>query len=140
MAARRGGPESKSWYHDCGLQLIDEAGLGQHVEHVPGESQLVLPKYISDARTFDFAFVDGNHRFDRVFLDLIFLGRLLLPSSVVFIDDYHFPAIRKACAFCLSNLGWVVEEISPTYPDHQWAVLRTAAEPDTRSFDHYVDF
>lgn len=133
-------PNQTSWYHDCGLQLIDEAGLRRHVEHIPGESQLVLPRFVSEERSFDFAFVDGNHRFDRVFLDLIFLGRLLLPSSVVFVDDYQLPAVAKACAFCLSNLSWELNEVSPADPVHQWAVLRTAAVPDARPFDYFIDF
>ena len=102
----------------------------------------MLPQFVATGRTFAFAFafVDGNHRFDRVFLDVIFLGRLLVPGSVVFIDDYQLPAIRKACAFCLKNLDWSCAEISPVHPEHQWAVVRTAAHPDTRAFDDFVDF
>lgn len=133
-------PNQTSRFHDCGLQLIAEAGLSPFVEHVNGESQLVLPQFVANGRTFDFAFVDGNHRFDRVFLDLIFLGRLLVPASVVFLDDYQLPAIRKACDFCLRNLNWSFVEISPVSPDRQWATMRTAANPDTRPFDYFVDF
>ena len=47
--------------------------------------------------------MDGNHRFDRILLDLVYLGRLLGPGA-------------------------------------QWVVLRTSAVPDTRPFDHYVEF
>ncbi len=99
-------PNQARRFHDCGLQLIAEAGLSPFVEHVNGESQLVLPQFVANGRTFDFAVVDVNHRFDRVFPDLIYLGRLLLPASVVYIDDYQLPAIRKACDFCLRNLDW----------------------------------
>lgn len=146
VAGRRGwrhvavDPNQRSWYHDCGLQLIAEAGLARNVEHVSDESQLALPRFVAEGRAHDFAFVDGNHRFDRVFLDLIYLGRLLAPSSIVFVDDYQFPAIRKACAFCRRNLDWTLEEVSPAHPHHQWAVLRTASRPDTRPFDYFVDF
>jgi len=31
--------------------------------------------------------VDGNHRFDAVFVDLYYLGRLLRPGGVMFLDD-----------------------------------------------------
>ena len=133
-------PNQARRFHDCGLQLIAEAGLSPFVEHVNGESQLVLPQFVANGRTFDFAVVDVNHRFDRVFPDLIYLGRLLLPASVVYIDDYQLPAIRKACDFCLRNLDWSLKKNSPAYPYHQWAVMRTAANPDTGSFDYFVDF
>ena len=89
---------------------------------------------------FDLAFVDGNHRFDGVFVDLFYLGRLVRPGGIVFLDDYQLPGVARAASFFTSNLGWTFEEISPADALHQWAVLRTSAVPDTRSFDHFVAF
>ena len=40
----------------------------------------------------------------------------------------------------LTNFGWRMEAVSPADELHQWAVLRTSAVPDTRPFDHYVEF
>jgi hypothetical protein len=37
----------------------------------------------SKAASSTFAFVDGNHRFERVFLDLIYIGRLVRPGAIV---------------------------------------------------------
>ena len=113
------------------------AGL---VEHHAQESQIALPRFLSEGRRFDLAFVDGNHRFDGVFLDLIYLGRLLHPGAIVLVDDYQLPAVARTASFCLTNLGWTLLEVSPVDELHQWAVLRTSAVPDTRPFDHYVEF
>lgn len=41
------------------------------VEFHAEESQIVLPRLLAEARRFDLAFVDGNHRFEGVFLDLM---------------------------------------------------------------------
>jgi len=130
-------PYQATRFAHCGLQFLEEAGVAELVEHHAEESQIALPRFLGEARRFHLAFVDGNHRFDGVFLDLIFLGRLVRPGGIVFLDDYHLPAIARAAAFCLTNLGWTLEEVSDT---HHWAVLRTSRFPDTRPYDYYVAF
>lgn len=133
-------PYQATRFAGCGLQFLEEAGLTGLVEHHPEESQVVLPRLLSEGRSFDFAFVDGNHRFDAVFLDLVYLGRLVRPGGIVFVDDYQLPAISRAASFFLTNLGWTLEEASADGDDHHWAVLRTSRAPDARPFDHLVDF
>ncbi len=130
----------QSGYENCGLQVLEAAGVLDLVEFFETESQILLPRFLESGRNFDFAFVDGSHLFDRVFLDLIYLGRILTPGSIVFVDDYQMPAIERAVSFCTTNLDWTTEEISPEDKLHQWAVLRTALEPKARTFEDYVDF
>ena len=127
-------------FKNCGLESLEEAGVRHLLEYYAEESQIALPRFISEDRNFDLAFVDGSHLFDRVFLDLIYLGRLVRPGGVIFVDDYQAPAVARAVSFCLSNLGWKLEEASPSDEYHQWAVLRTAPEPIPRSYPHFVDF
>lgn len=127
-------------FKNCGIQLLEEAGVASLVEHYAEESQITLPRFVSEGRNFDFAFVDGSHLFDRVFLDLIYLGRLVRPGSIIFTDDYQAPAVARAVSFCLKNLEWKLEETSHFDEHHQWAVLRTALEPIQRSYPHFVDF
>jgi hypothetical protein len=43
-------------------------------------------------------------------------------------------------SFCLTNLGWVLEEESPADELHQWAVLRTPRDPIPRTFRDFVEF
>jgi predicted O-methyltransferase YrrM len=133
-------PHQSTKFSDCGLQFLDEAGVAELVEHHAEESQIVLPRLLAEGRSFDLAIVDGNHRFDGVFLDLVYVGRLVRPGGIVFVDDYQLRAVARAASFCLTNLNWTLEEVSATDDLHQWAVLRTSAVPDTRPFDYYVDF
>jgi predicted O-methyltransferase YrrM len=70
-------PYQATRFANCGLQFLEGAGLADLVDHCPEESQFALPRFLSEGRRFDLAFVDGNHRFDGVFLDLVYLGRLL---------------------------------------------------------------
>lgn len=133
-------PNQSSRFADCGLQLIDDAGLAELVEFHAEASEIALPRFLAEGRRFDLAFVDGNHRFDGIFLDLIYLGRLVRQSGILFIDDYQLPAVARATSFCTTNLGWTVEDVSRDDDLHHWAVLRTADVPLQRPFDHYVDF
>ena len=133
-------PHQDTRFASCGLQFLDEAGVAGMVEHHTGESQIVLPSLVREGRRFDLAVLDGNHRFDAVFVDLYYLGRLLRPGGIVFVDDYHLPGIARAASFFLANLGWSLEEVSTAEDRHHWAALRTSAKPDTRSFDYFTDF
>ncbi len=127
-------------FSGCALQFLDEAGVAGMVEHHAEESLIALARLLGEARRFDLAFVDGNHRFDGVFPDLVFLGRLVRPGGIVFLDDYQLPAVARAASFFPTNLGWRLEEVSAADDLHQWAVLRTSTLPDARPFDYYVDF
>jgi predicted O-methyltransferase YrrM len=133
-------PNQSTRFSDCGLQLLAEAGLAEMVEMMPLESQIALPRLLGEGRTFDLAFVDGNHRFDGVFLDLVYLGRLMRRGGIVFVDDYQLPSVSRAVSFCVTNLGWAHEEVSHEDDRHSWAVLRTPRSPEARPFDHFVDF
>jgi predicted O-methyltransferase YrrM len=133
-------PHQATRFESCGLQLLEEAGVDALVEHHAEESQTALPRFLSEGREFDLAFVDGNHRFDSVFLDLVYLERLVQPGAIVFVDDYQLPAVARAASFCLSNLDWKLEESSDADELHGWAALRTSVGADTRPFDHFVEF
>jgi predicted O-methyltransferase YrrM len=133
-------PHQRTRSADCGLQALEEAGLGDLVEYHAEDSQIALPRFLQEGRRFDLAVVDGNHRFDGVFLDLVYLGRLVRPRGIIFVDDYQLPAVARATSFFTRDLGWRLEEVSAPNDVHQWAVLRTSEVPDQRAFDHYVEF
>jgi predicted O-methyltransferase YrrM len=122
------------------LNTLEEAGVRDLVEFHAQGSEIVLPRLLADGRRFDFAFIDGNHRFEGVFLDLVCCGRLLEPGAVVFVDDMQLPAIRRAVSFCVSNLAWTTED-EGREDEHEWIVLRTGP-PDAfhRPFDSFVEF
>jgi predicted O-methyltransferase YrrM len=133
-------PNQATRFSDCGLQFLEEAGVGDMVELHAEDSQISLPRFLDEARSFDFAFIDGNHRFDRVFVDLFYLGHLVRRGGIIFLDDYQLPGVARATSFFAANLGWTLAEVSASDELHQWAVLRTSVGPDERAFDHFVDF
>ncbi|MGB2874352.1 MAG: class I SAM-dependent methyltransferase [Gaiellaceae bacterium] len=133
-------PGHRTLYGGVGVAILEEAGVRDLVELHVERSETALPRLLAEGRTFDLAFVDGNHRFEGVFLDLVYCGKLLEPGSVVFADDMQLTSVRRATGFCVSNLGWRVED-EGREGGHQWVVLRTGS-PDAfhRPFDRFVDF
>jgi predicted O-methyltransferase YrrM len=98
-------PYQRESWNGAGLRTLREAGVGEVVEVIEEESQLALPRLVGEAREFDFAFVDGDHRFEGVFLDLYFMTRLVRPAGLVVVDDMWMPAVRLAVAYVERNLG-----------------------------------
>jgi hypothetical protein len=79
------GEALREWVLREGTTKTIEIGLGY------GNSALL----VCEARLFHLAFVDGNHRFDGVFVDLVFLGRLVRAGGIEFVDDYQMPAVAR---------------------------------------------
>jgi predicted O-methyltransferase YrrM len=102
-------PFQKESWNGAGLRTLREAGVEDLVEVIEEESQLALPRLVSEGREFDLAFVDGDHRFEGVFLDLYFMTRLVRPSGLVVVDDMWMPAVRTAVAYVERNLPATLE-------------------------------
>jgi predicted O-methyltransferase YrrM len=133
-------PNQATRFSNCGLQVLEDAGVADIVQHVAEPSEIALPRLFGEHRRYDFAFVDGNHRFDGIFLDLVYLGRLLHPGKVIVVDDYQLPSVKKASSFFVENLNWKIESVSTDDPLHHWAAIRTAVTADERPYDYFVAF
>jgi predicted O-methyltransferase YrrM len=133
-------PMHRTTYLGVGLEILEEAGVRDLVEFYAEESQIVLPRLLAEDREFDLAFLDGNHRFEGIFLDLIYSGRLLKEGGIVFVDDVQLPGVARAVNFCVKNLDWTGEE-GGQEGGHEWIVLRTGQrEAFLRPIDEPLDF
>lgn len=144
--------QRESW-NGAGLRTLREAGVGDLVEVIEEESQLALPRLVADGREFDFAFIDGDHRFEGVFLDLYFMTRLVRPGGLIVVDDTWMPAVRTAVAYVEKNLAatlepdalpnafrWRRRPLSRGVPSGagEMAVLRLPGKRPTFSWDEFV--
>jgi predicted O-methyltransferase YrrM len=144
--------QQESW-NGAGVRTLREAGVGELVEVIEEESQLALPRLVVEGREFDFAFVDGDHRFEGVFLDLYFMTRLVRPGGLIVVDDMWMPSVRTAVAYVERNLGatlapdalpnafrWRRRPLSRGVPSGtgDTAVLRLPGEPQDLRWDEFV--
>lgn len=133
-------PNQESGFSNIGLQLLREIEVIDYVEFYSAQSELLLPRLIEAKEKANFAIVDGNHRFEHVFVDLFFLGQLLEPGSLIFLDDLQLPGIKKAVSFFVNNLEWQIEAEASISKVHHWAALRTLPEVLERNYDAFTDF
>ena len=73
--------------HEVAERLVGEAGLDDRVVFHAGDSNAVLPKLIEAGGKYDFALIDGGHRFDSALLDFIAVDRILDVGGFIGIDD-----------------------------------------------------
>ena len=66
---------------------IEEAGYNDRVTFYREYSHAALPQLIALEKRYDFAFVDADHRFVSVLLDVINVDRLLVVRGAVALDD-----------------------------------------------------
>ena len=134
---------------DVGVHTVRDAGVEAMVTRLREPSQLALPRMVEQGRRFDLILVDGGHRFDDVFLDLVYADRLLEPGRVVVIDDLWMPAIRAATSYIERNLGYVLEPdaLPEGFRRRRWrrptgrvAVLRKPPTERERGWDDYQGF
>jgi predicted O-methyltransferase YrrM len=73
--------------HEVAERLVGEAKLDDRVTFHVGNSNEVLPRLIEEAAEYDFALIDGSHRFEVALLDFICVDWMLAIDGYVAIDD-----------------------------------------------------
>jgi predicted O-methyltransferase YrrM len=100
-------PFEASVFHNAARRALNDLEIADRVEFYEEPSDLTLARLLRDRRSFDLAFVDGNHRFDCVFTDLRFIHQLLKPGGVVIFDDTDWDGVNLACRFAETNFKYV---------------------------------
>lgn len=73
--------------HEVAERLIGEAGLADRVTFHAGDSNALLAQLIEAGAEYDFALIDGSHKFEVALLDFIGVDRMLKVGGYVAMDD-----------------------------------------------------
>jgi predicted O-methyltransferase YrrM len=92
-------PMQTSMFHNAARRTLRECGVDEMVEFYEDRSDIILPRLISEGRSFDFAFIDGDHHFEGAFVDAVLVDRLLKPGGVVALDDTWAHPVYLASKF-----------------------------------------
>jgi predicted O-methyltransferase YrrM len=142
-------PFQSSVFHNAALRELRELGLERSAEFYPQPSGLVLPRLVGEGRQFDLAFIDGDHRFESVFVDLFYVDQLLKPGGVVVFDDMSWDGVYLACRFAQTNYGYetIAELAKPRDGSGSAATgrplmraCRKPVQPVERDESHFVSF
>jgi len=91
-----------------GLHNLRQAGHAALIDFIEVPSFMALPRLQAAGRKIDFAFIDGCHAFDHVFVDLFYIDKLLRVGGVVAFDDVDWPPVRRAIRYVLTNMSYRV--------------------------------
>lgn len=124
-------------YEYGALANVAAAGFSGRFEFYEDDSQLVLPALAREGRTFDFIFIDGDHKFDGILVDFYFADRLLETGGYVFFHDTWMRSTQLAAAFIRRNKANY--EAVPT-PFRNFAAFKKTAASDGRDGMHFREF
>jgi len=96
-------PFQKKEYDNVGLKNIEDLGLSQYLQFENDFSHNVLPRLHSGGEKIDFAFIDGDHRFDYTLLDFFYLDLLLEEGGYVIFDDIWMGSVQWVASFIETN-------------------------------------
>lgn len=74
-------------YDNYGLKNIEKLGLTPNLEFYAEYSHSALPKLLNEKRTFDFIFIDGDHKFDGQFVDFYYAALLIEKNGFIVLHD-----------------------------------------------------
>ncbi|HET9062891.1 MAG TPA: class I SAM-dependent methyltransferase [Candidatus Binatia bacterium] len=96
-------PFEETVFKSIGLLNLERAKLRDLVQFHPAPSDEVLPQLCTRNERYEFAFIDGNHRFDYVLVDFFYVDKLLEVGGHVAFDDIWMSGVRKAASFVTTN-------------------------------------
>lgn len=99
-------PAQTAVWNNAGCKVLMAAGLSSISTLLEEQSQVALPRLLADGTRADAAFVDGDHKFHSIFVDLYYLGKIVRPGGLIVVDDLCLPSVRSAAHYFELNLGW----------------------------------
>jgi predicted O-methyltransferase YrrM len=100
-------PFQKSQWDNQALKFIKHLGYDKNHSLMEKKSHVALPemleKYGEDS--FDFSFIDGDHKFDVTLLDFYYSSLLVRIGGTIIIDDALHAGVNKCIKFIDTNMS-----------------------------------
>jgi predicted O-methyltransferase YrrM len=93
----------QSFYKYGGVNNIKKAGFGDKLDFQEDYSHNVLPRLADKREKFDFIFIDGNHRFDGIFIDYYYTDFLLNPGGYFMFHDTWMHSTQLVISYIKTN-------------------------------------
>ena len=123
-------------YKNIGIHNIEKLGLEGRFEWIELPSEVALPELLSRKIAVDFAFIDGGHLFDQIFIDWYYVSLLLSNNGHVMFHDAHLNATRAVRSFIRTNRKDFTEITSG---NSAMCVFQKVGK-DERKGEHYEPF
>jgi predicted O-methyltransferase YrrM len=123
-------------YGGLGLKNLKALNLDTLCHLERGLAHQVLPSLLNAGRRFEFAFVDGDHKFDTTFVEFYYLDLLIEQGGYVMFHDAWMASIQHIAAWIRANKK-NYRFIETTASN---LILVQKIGPDTRDWRHFTEF
>ncbi len=90
-------------YQRLGLKNIAKLGFNDYLDLREDYSHNVLPELVKNGEKFDFIFIDGDHKYDGVFVDFYYADLLLEDNGFILMHDTWMRSTRLVMEFIKTN-------------------------------------
>ncbi|MBN2087432.1 class I SAM-dependent methyltransferase [Candidatus Peregrinibacteria bacterium] len=140
MAATNGihyaiDPFQKDIYSDSGLKNIKKLGLLHRLKFENKCSEIILPKLVEKGMKMDFIFIDGDHKFDSIFIDFFYADKLINIGGYILFHDVCMESTQHVISWIYNNKNYKIKVMLELN-----LVLVKKLRDDNRKWDHFVKF
>lgn len=90
-------------YGNLGLKNVEKFGYADRLVFENDYSYFVLPRLAKSGAAVDFAFIDGGHTFDQIFIDFTYTDLMLEPGGMIVFHDKGLRATRYVLSWIMTN-------------------------------------
>ncbi len=91
-------------YKKMGLENIEQLSMTDKLDFRADFSHNVLPELLKSKQNFDFIFIDGDHKFDGILIDVYYANLLLDQKGYLLLHDTWMRSTRLVESFIKTNL------------------------------------
>lgn len=108
-------PYQRDYYNNKGVENVRRFGFSNRFEFHHAFSFHVLPKLVSEKRSFDFIYIDGDHKFDIAMMDFYYCDMMLEMGGYMLLDDIWMPSLTVLDRFLEINRSREYQKMESIY-------------------------
>lgn len=107
---------------EIAIAHVNMAGFSSIHTHLRRPSFVALPQLCSENLKIDFAFIDGYHSFDHVFIDFFYCDQMLREGGLLAFDDASWRSVFKVIRFLSTHRKYVELDVGlkASYQSRNW--------------------
>lgn len=129
-------PFQNADFSNCGLKNIKKLGLEKFLKFEEDYSRIVLPKLEKEGIKVDFAFVDGDHKYDDIFIDFCLIDPILNQKGFILFHDSWMRSTQYVASWIRNNRKDYKEIKNPI----KNLILFQKDGEDNRNWHHFKGF
>ena len=118
------------------LKNVEACGFGEKLTFLEEYSHHVLPEMVKDGKKYDVIFIDGDHKFDGIFVDFYYADMLVNQGGSILFHDTWMRSTQLVMSFIEKNRK---DYRKMNIPQGNMALYQKIGE-DQRNGMHFKEF